>query len=352
MKRSTCSVLLAAAVAACGGDSRGDPTGIFGNGLGGLGADGGAVLGNGNNPGGTGSGTCEAKLVNSGRIEPDILIVLDRSGSMRMNGVNRWDPSVSGITSIVSMLEDRVRFGLMMFPGTGGGRGDNNCTPGSLNVGVGDPGAADSIIDTLSDTDPGGRTPTSQTLAAVRQVIGDSSADGPISPKYVLLVTDGAPNCINNGTGSLPGGGQPEAVEASITELKALTQAKVKTYVLGYNTQSDPQLKAALDRMAAEGGTGDTSHRAIEDEASLVAQFRAITDTAITCDFVLENAVNNPNNVKVLFDGTQIFLNKADGFKMGADKKTITLQGSTCTKIKEPGHSISISVECTSQVPI
>jgi hypothetical protein len=363
MKRSTWSlVLLGAVVLGCGDEDRsGDP---FGQGLSGDGGAGGFVSGGGaagGNPsggiyGGTlaGGGQCLSKTVSSGRVSPDILIVLDRSLSMKMQGVNRWDPSVAGIKAITSMLADRVKFGLMTFPGQNAPAGSmDSCDPGVSRVPVGQ-GQAGAIAMALDQTQPGGRTPTAPTLKVARELIDTTrkvDPDSKASPQYVLLVTDGAPNCsMGGGGGGGSGGfgaGEPAAVDASVAEIEAMTKAGIRTFVLGYDTQNDGQLKMALDRMATAGGTGEKTHRPIEDQASLVAQFREITEVALTCEFVLEAPVSDPKYVKVQIDGKQLNFNAGDGWKLAGDMRTITLQGGACNKVKEVGHVINVSVECT-----
>src|SRR4051794_12624064 len=88
-----------AMLVACSGDS--DKTrgaggdGGAGSGNDGLGDDGGSGSGSGNG--------CSDAVVRNNRVTPDILIVLDRSGSMEMNG--RWDPSVKGVESITKALD-------------------------------------------------------------------------------------------------------------------------------------------------------------------------------------------------------------------------------------------------------
>jgi hypothetical protein len=361
MKRSTWSLGLLCAVLGCGSEDRsGDP---FGSGANGGAGGGGFVSGGaGGNPGSgsggpgslAGGGTCESQTVQSGRVAPDILIVLDRSLSMRMDGVNRWDPSVAGLKSITSMLQDRVSFGLMTFPG-GQPRGDRDtmtCDPGMSQVPVGRNNAA-AIAQALDGTAPGGRTPTATTLAAANQLIETTRMTDPDSrpaPQYVLLVTDGAPNCSNpNGGGGASGGfgaGEPAAVDASVAAIEAMTKKGIRTFVLGYDTQADAQLKAALDRMAAAGGTGDMAHRPIEDQASLVSEFRKITEVALTCEFVLDRPVTDKKFVKVQLDGKQLNVDQPNGWALSNDRMTVTLQGNACSAIKTEGHTLSVTVEC------
>jgi hypothetical protein len=363
MKRSTWSLGLLCAVLGCGSEDRsGDP---FGNGSDGAGG-GGFVSGGGNpgsgNPGSgsggpgslAGGGTCESQTVQSGRVAPDILIVLDRSLSMRMDGVNRWDPSVAGLKAITSMLQDRVSFGLMTFPG-GPPRGDRDtmtCDTGMSQVAVGRNNAA-AIAQALDSTAPGGRTPTATTLAAASTLIDTTRMTDPDSkaaPQYVLLVTDGAPNCSNPNAGPVVGGGfgsgEPAAVDASVAAIEAMTKKGIRTFVLGYDTQNDAQLKASLDRMAVAGGTGDKMHRPIEDQATLVSEFRKITEVALTCEFVLEKAVTDKKFVKVQLDGKQLNVDQPNGWSLSGDRMTVTLQGNACSAIKAAGHTLNVTVEC------
>jgi von Willebrand factor type A domain len=357
MRRAIWSVGLLCAAFGCSDDDRtGDPFGSFDGGS--LGS-GGFISGGNASGGGPGSlaggGTCESQTVQSGRVAPDILIVLDRSLSMRMDGVNRWDPSVAGLKTITSMLQERVSFGLMTFPG-GQPRGDRDtvtCDPGMSRVPVAR-NNANAIAQALDSTQPGGRTPTAKTLAAARQLIDTTrmtDPDSKIAPQYVLLVTDGAPNCTdpNGGGGGGMGGfgnGEPAQVDASVVEIEAMTKAGIRTFVLGYDTQADMQLRMALDRMAAAGGTGDTAHRPIEDQASLVDQFRKITDVAMTCDFVLAKKVTDKSHVKVLLDGKQLNVDRPNGWTLSGDGLTITIEGDSCAAIKTEGHVLNVTVEC------
>lgn len=312
----------------------------------------------GSNPGGT--GLCMSTTVQSGRVAPDILIVLDRSLSMKMDNVNRWDPSVAGLKTITSMLQDRVAFGLMVFPGPMAVAGDqssvatNNpqaCDTGTQRVQTGHKNAK-AIAQALDQIQPGGRTPTAPTLAAAHQLINTNRQVDPDSlaaPQYVLLVTDGAPNCSTGIGGGILGGGfgsgEPAAVDQSVSEITGMAKDGIRTYVLGYDTQNDPQLKSALDRMAAAGGTGDTAHRAIEDENSLIDQFQQITSVALSCEFTLDEAVNNPRRVLVKLDGKQLNLDDSNGFRL-SDSRTVTLQGKACETVKKDGHTLNVSVEC------
>jgi Mg-chelatase subunit ChlD len=359
------TVLLCAAVVGCASEGRlSDPFAADVDGGDGMGAAGGSGSGgvfsggayNGSNA--FGGGLCMSNTVQSGRVAPEILIVLDRSLSMGQE--MRWAPSVAGIKQITMDLQNRVSFGLMTFPGTsggggGGGRGGGGnltCGAGTVNVQIGT-NSAGAIANALNGMQPGGATPTAVTLAAASAFYAERKVDPDTvpAPQYVLLVTDGAPNCTDGqppmgGMSTATGSQEPAQVDASVDAIKAMTKAGVKTFVLGYDTQNDATLKGALDRMAQAGGTGDNTHRAVENQQTLVDQFRKITEVAIGCDFALDGPVSNKKYVLVKLDGKQINVDTADGWELSSDRRTVTVVGKSCETLKTEGHRVTVSVEC------
>jgi von Willebrand factor type A domain len=303
---------------------------------------------------------CQQFTIANGRITPDMLIVLDRSSSMQGEGVDRWTPSVSGLKAITNELDETIRFGLMAFPGRGSDAslgGGMQCAAGTLEVPIA-LNAAPAIATSLDGLSLIQSTPTATTLSAAHNVLGTGMAqvDATLSAKFVILVTDGAPNCSNGQAGARGGGGgqDPAAVTASVAAIAAMQKDGIKTYVLGYDTQNDAQLKAALDQMAQAGGTGDMAHRPIEDEASLVQEFRRIVGGAVSCEFALTMAPTDPNFVLVQLDGMKLALNGADGFALSADRKKLTVLGSACATLQSQNesHMLTVKVECERQTPL
>jgi hypothetical protein len=250
----------------------------------------------------------------------------------------------------------------MTFPGTngggggggrgGGGGGNLTCAPGTVNVQIGSNNAT-AITNALNGMQPGGATPTAVTLAAAGDFFAQrkTDPDSVPAPQYVLLVTDGAPNCTDGqpptgGMSTATGSQEPAQVDASVDEIKAMTKAGIKTFVLGYDTQNDPTLKGALDRMAQAGGTGDKAHRAVESQQSLVDQFRKITDVVIGCDFALDGPVTNKKRVLVKLDGKQLNVDTDNGWELSSDGRTVTVVGDACNTLKTEGHRVTVSVEC------
>ena len=74
---------------------------------------------------------------------PDMLIVLDRSGSMMTPSrpgspaVDRWNPSIKGVKTLTTTFDKAISFGLMVFPNESA-----LCAPGDLRVPVAKTNAA------------------------------------------------------------------------------------------------------------------------------------------------------------------------------------------------------------------
>jgi hypothetical protein len=301
-----------------------------------------------------GSNICEVAQLTADPLAPDMMIVLDRSGSMKDGG--RWQPSVAAVRKITSKLETRIRFGLALFPddqmsGSNDDDDDNesSCAPGRIVVPVADMNAA-AIGTYLDRTRPRGGTPTSETLMKVASEFSADAAspDAKHHPKYVLLVTDGAPTC--------PAGRGRETTQTDIDSsnfaVETLTDQGVKTYVIGYdtNTPGNEMLADVLDGFAQRGGTGDQAHRPVEDEASLTSALENIASAIASCSFTLDKAPPRADHVLVTLDGKQLNLDDANGWRM-TDDRTVEIVGQACETFKAGAHLVNAEVQCTVVTP-
>jgi Mg-chelatase subunit ChlD len=301
---------------------------------------------------------CGKHNVVSKNAVPDMLIVLDRSGSMSplINGhTDRWKGSATAVAQLTEKYSAGVNFGLMTFPGDyglGGGGGfggggfggidTTNCTTGAVNVAIGrDRGPA--INQAIASMGPNGRTPTAATLKAALDVIGAPQAgDQALSGgKYVLLVTDGDPNCSTPTAGV--NGPDFVARQQTIDAIKALTDAGVKTYVVGYET-AGTDFAGALDMMAAAGGTGEAMHRSVESAEDLEATFDELAANATTCSYTLSEKVD-PTFVSVTVGSKGRKYQDADGWTLASNGRTVTLTGKACSDAKG-GQVFTVEVEC------
>jgi len=319
------------------------------------------------------SNICEVIHVTASPQVPDMMIVLDRSGSMGEGG--RWMPSVSALRRVTMELQSRIRFGLAMFPDASADvSGAVNacltapdplaclldatamltpqavCAPGGIVVPIAIDNAP-AIDQALTMTGPAGGTPTPETLQGLLGTFAASSTDpdAMTRAKFILLVTDGQPTCpAGNGMDTTP----PD-IDASNAAIDALTQSGVHTYVIGYDTTGpgNEMLATVLDGFAQRGGTGDTMHRPVEDEQSLLTELQEITGDVASCTFLLDKAPPRADFVLVRVDGQQINLGEADGWELIGDR-SVELKGATCVKVKDGGqHSIDVEVRCSVVVP-
>jgi hypothetical protein len=321
---------------------------------------------------------CEKKVRTADKTVPDFMIVLDRSSSMRTMinadvrctdpamrpqacqgvdctnarwmsttacggtmpaGVDRWAPAVEALKSLTAMFETKVSFGLTIYPGEGTGR-NSECTTGTLRVPVGMNKAAP-IAMALDGSSPGGYTPTSATLQGVLQQIQakKASPDTSLPPQYILLVTDGSPNCVGQNAQN-----DQQAHQATIQAIDALAMAGVKTYVIGYDATVDQNLANQLTEYAQHGGTNNFF--AVQDGPSLVSKFTEITSVAAECSYVLDKKPDDKRYVRVELDQETLPVDNQDGWSLS--DKTVTISGAACARLRDGSktHTLAVTVEC------
>jgi hypothetical protein len=348
-----------------GGSSAGADGGTLGAGMstpgGALGGSGGSgTLGGSGSLGGTGAGgaaggqggECEQHVIDGALSTPDVLIVLDRSGSMNPgnndDSTDRWGGSRTALIEVTAALDDQIRFGLMTFPGgaQGGRNDDNECAPGELNVPI-DVNTGAAIASTLQGMDADGRTPTAPSLQEALRILNVMSGpDEMAGAKYVLLVTDGDPNCSGGNNDR-----DDAARQQTLAAIEALTAAGIKTFVVGYQT-AGTDFSDQLDRMAAAGGTGTTMHRSVTSGADLTAAMTDIAGRLVSCSYRLDAPVADPTHVLVTVGGRQRNFNQTeDGWTLGADSRTVTLSGAACDDVRN-GMLFVVTVTCAPVAPI
>jgi von Willebrand factor type A domain len=289
------------------------------------------------------------------------LIILDRSGSMAdspsSGGASKWDQMTTAIDTTVTQLQGQIKWGLEMFPH------DNDCgVSTSVDVPIGANDAA-AISSSIAAQMPDGSTPTTAAINAGAQYLS-TVADS--NPKYILLATDGEPNCSTGMTapggactcpaGTTPsgtsccilgvclpcttlsatgaGGDDTAAAEQAVT---AAATAGVHTFVIGIAT--DPGADGVLNQMAQNGleaRPGATQYYPVANQNDLVTAVNTIAGQIISCSFAMQQAPPNPdfveidvNNSKVPRDTTHM-----DGWDFGPGDLSIQFYGSYCMSLQ------------------
>jgi hypothetical protein len=275
----------------------------------------------------------------------DLLLVLDRSGSMANDmttdtacsggggGSSRrdagscapkWPAMTASLQQVLASSPAGVQWGLKFFSSPGARDG---CTVNAgVEVAVGASTAAQ-IQAAIVGTSPANNTPTK---AAINEAVAYFQKVNDGLPHYILLATDGQPNCESGATGSVT----TTSVANTVTAIKAAFDAGIKTYVIGIGPQA-----GNLDNFAQAGGTG-TYFPATSPDA-LTAALTSIVKDVASCVFTMAAVPPDPTNLGVYLDKTtKVPLDPSDGYSLSADSLTVTLNGSYCAGLKDGTYQV------------
>lgn len=329
-----------------------DKLGGGGNSGGGAGTpviklDGGAGKGGGGGGGVGGSGTsvptgdanCGSQKSSTTREPPDVLLLLDRSASMyytisedcfcsdadaaasgttnyklcadTSNCQTRWSAVQPAVSDTVTNATD-VNWGLKFFPTPNAAQ----CSVSSaMEVPIG-PNNAEAVKTQVESVSKALSTPTAAALAAATNYLKTVTDN---RPKFILLATDGEPNCR---------GGQimNTDVDGAANAAKTAYDAGFPVYVVGIG----PNL-GNLTRIASSGGTSD--YYPVASPQQLVDAFAAISKLVASCTFTLTSTPPDPNNVAVYLDKQLVAKDADNGWSFAGGNKTIVLNGSSCESV-------------------
>lgn len=291
---------------------------------------------------GSGSGTGDDKFCNQqnfelNRLPPEILLVLDRSGSMRRDArgetgtPDKWEQTTKAIDATLANTQLGVHWGLKMYPAWKK-EGDSACatTPiAGVDPGVSQHGAIMSTIGTSTPTRDKGATPTAK---AVEEATTLMKARTSMNPKFLLLATDGIPNCRGNVDTN-------KDVDGAVAAVAAANAAGFATFVVGIAASGimvdGVDAFAVLNNMAQAGGRardGDTKFYSANNQAELTTALGSIAQQAADCTFVLTEPPGSPGDVAVELDGARLGTND---WSYGAGNRSIVIQGAYCDKLKK-----------------
>lgn len=408
----------AAASSGTGGGAAGIGTGGAGGGAAGTGTGGASGSGASTGAGGgvvyldAGEETCGASTAEADVKLVNVLLVIDKSGSMAEtpagSATDKWSAMKAALGEALGPIKGVISFGLEMFPFDPTMRipivscGAACCAmptgAAAINIPV-EPGvtALPKILGAVSSQDPGGATPMAAALKEALAYYTTGAGSKLQGGKYVVLATDGAPNCNAAATcqaatctiniDAAGKAGAPACVDAKTsccvapygsavqclddsatsTQIAALKSAGVGTFVIGI--PGSESYGAVLDGFADAGGqpASATSPKyfavsASGGTAALTAAFKAITTKLVTaCDLKLKSDPPDPTMLNVRIDGA--FVPKIDG-DAGADAAadagadgwtldqstsppTVRLVGATCDKIKANGaNNVQVLFGC------
>ncbi len=298
---------------------------------------------------GTGGG-CGQNNVSVTPLPPDILIVQDRSlsmtddvndracagGSMNGNGNcganSKWAKVIAALGPVVMQTQTTVNWGLMFL-----GSEPAMCGAATAPVVPITPGSSYAPINAALS----GETFTGQigtpTAAVINNAVTYMQSLTDPNPKFLLLATDGEPNCAGGTVNTNDDLGAQNAVAAAKT-------AGFPTFVIGIATSSDPAASNSLNTLAVTGGepqTGAaTQYYSVTDTAGLLTALQTILKAATPCTIPLTGVNGSLDKVAVTAkdangNTVQIMEDPTNGWSYtDATKTAIVLNGTSCNELQ------------------
>jgi hypothetical protein len=347
---------------------------------------------------------CGFNTFNVERAPPDVLVVLDRSGSMMKNvagqcvnqavnctnpvagSLSRWAIAKTALDTVIGTTEQNIFWGMKLYPTCkqpGGQIGNDD--PGRCDFPVGTRNAcaieggvttpalgqqrliSETIIRETPSLDSGA-TPTGLAVTAGVALLKSIQTK---NPKFILLVTDGDPtcdiytgaNCPANTNCSLCEVGKPcdkiNASDSSIRAVRDAAAAGIPVFVLGFAIPDAGPNNAAhvtLNAMALAGGrsVNNATYKYFnaDDQASLTKALDEIAASTVSCTFALDEAPAADAVAFVTVDNRTLPNDTMDGWSFGSGRNSIIFSGTACARLKSGDFKkTAITFGCPQKLP-
>ncbi|MEX1364269.1 MAG: vWA domain-containing protein [Nannocystaceae bacterium] len=277
---------------------------------------------------------------------PTFQLVVDQSGSMDQDfgGLTRWEAmegTLVGADGVVTRLQSSIRFGLSLY------RNDmDGACPDVQSLGP-QLDAADEIATLLGMENPGGDTPTGESIEIVTAELLADTWEG---DKVIVLVTDGEPDTCAEPEPTT----DMEIQVARDRSTDAVTDAfgqGIRTFVIGVSTgiAEDHLQDLANAGLGVAAGDPDATFWVANDTDALVDAFDDIVAGLRPCDFPLADPLmaELAPTCDVTINDAPVPFDDPDGWTL-PDPQTLELQGAACAQIQEGVVSIRLRCPCES----
>lgn len=284
----------------------------------------------------------------------EVMLVVDRSGSMNevdADGSRKWPTLVAVLRDLLPRVEGNVALGLLMFPVSMEEGGGKACTATLAVSSAPSFGNANAVLAALDPVTPAGGTPTWAALTAASAYF-ERSPD-PLGRRYVVLATDGAPNCNPDldpttcvcaapAFACLPShpSYRTNCLDdaRTLAAIRSLAGRGIGTYVVGL--LGVESMAGVLDAMAVAGGLPREGARRFYSGASraeLASALRGITSAVVDCRFRLDAAPPDPDLVDVRLGDERLVRDgsRRDGWAWSDDAhREVAFYGATCERVR------------------
>jgi len=326
---------------------------------------------------GTDQETVDADACASTKVElssetPNVLLLVDRSGSMAdelSGGVSRWAAVRSALvdptTGLVPMLQAQVNLGLALYTGPDRGTVGDMATVGTDNedfvqtescpylvqvpIAANNATAIEGAYNPLvMSQDAKGQTPTGESIEAAAPALLALDATAYPGRKVIVLATDGEPDLCADGNDE--NGGRMRSIEA----VQAAFAMGITTFVISVGSQVGEQHLHELANLGQGFSVDDPADRFYRaaDAASLAQAFEDIVNGVRSCVFTLDGRVTTDGSEgSVTLDGDPLTQDDADGWRLNSPTE-VEFLGSACDLIKSGDHLVDVSFPCDVIVPV
>jgi hypothetical protein len=290
------------------------------------------------------------------QLRPVVMLLVDQSGSMTehyptaMSAGTRWsvvhDAIMDPSKGAIKQLESSVRFGVTFFTSRGGFSGGTCPMLTEISAATDNYDAIRQLYDrTLPDK---GDTPTGESIDKVGEKL---SAMGGPGRKFILLVTDGAPDTCDR-----PNGDPRQAQAFAVAAARKAFDEKITLFVLGVsNDIQGPNLQ-----QLANAGQGKATpllwgrdpdaaepYRASDNVADLSAQIVGILNQVPFCDIRLRRDVDPraASQGDVILDGQKLPYGDPNGWRL-TDSRNLEIVGKACDAARAKGRELVLDFLC------
>jgi hypothetical protein len=306
--------------------------------------------------GNTGGNACQSVTITPTRSIPNIMFLVDQSGSMPADfggGLNRWEAAHAAITEIIAETDSIVRYGLTTYQSENGGSTPSECPIFDTQVDFAMNNAG-SINMSYPATFPGGEdTPTGDAIDVLVDIIlaNPPPVEG---PTIIVLATDGEPDSCEVPDPNPTAGARAEAVSASANAHSAGIDVLALWVGALSNMDTENHIQEVANvgvGLAANGSQGDATFWVGTNPQDLEDEFRQIIAASISCDIQMdkrfddkEQACNDPES-DVQLNGVPLSCPTEWRVKPGVDD-VIELVGSACDTFKSGDVTFSAEFPC------
>lgn len=344
---------------------------------------------------------CGFSQFNVERTPPNVMVVLDRSGSMMKNvagqcvipssicatpaaGSSRWSIAKAALDTVIGTTEQDIAWGMKMYPTCKHPVGNGNPYLCEFPAGTRNACAIEGLetkpaikqqalistaIGRETPSQDSGATPTAPAVTAAIQLLKGIQTN---NPKFMLLVTDGEPNCDIYTGGNCPPAtdcshcpvGTPcDSINGSMASIRAVQDAAaagIPVFVLGFaipDPGANNPAHTTLNAMAVAGGRPVVNNATYkyynaDDQASLMKALNEIAASTVSCTFALDEPPAVDAVAFVTVDNRTLPIDPMDGWSFGSGRNSIIFNGTACARLKAGDFKkTAITFGCPQKLP-